>query len=349
MNKALVLIPIIVSTTFLGCSLERSKKPKETSPVIYRREAPPAISEDKSAPKSLIDNISPYSGSLLNDNSKNNIPFMAIIENSKAARPQSGLSQAEIVYETLAEGGIPRFLALFYKNQPNKIGPIRSIRPYFLDISNEYNLPIAHCGGSEEALASISSDTSSKTIDEIKNASYFWRENKLSPPHNLFTSSDKITKYISEKKIKYDTFSPIIFDDEFWKNNKSSSCTSLYLKQSSGYNTSYKYKDNKYYKFMDGKEAIDSLNNKPLSFDNIVIQKAKTKVKDDKGHLEINFIGEGDAFVISKGKVQNVKWKKKDKNSSTELLDKNNNKIPLSSGHTIWHIIDPEVNLNIKE
>lgn len=115
-----------------------------------------------------LETLSPYTGNILESDSIDNIPFMCIIENSRAARPQSGLSEADIVYETMAEAGIPRFLAVFYENSPEVIGPVRSVRPYFLDISKEHDLPFAHCGGSAEALATISSDESLNSINEIK-------------------------------------------------------------------------------------------------------------------------------------------------------------------------------------
>lgn len=78
-----------------------------------------------------LETLSPYTGNILESDSIDNIPFMCIIENSRAARPQSGLSEADIVYETMAEAGIPRFLAVFYENSPEVIGPVRSVRPYF--------------------------------------------------------------------------------------------------------------------------------------------------------------------------------------------------------------------------
>ena len=85
--------------------------------------------------------ISAYTGLELSKESFDNIPFLVIVENSKAARPQSGLSEADIVYETMAEGGIPRFMALFHSN-PKKLDllevPVlifihsKRIRPSFL-------------------------------------------------------------------------------------------------------------------------------------------------------------------------------------------------------------------------
>ncbi|MEK7127506.1 MAG: DUF3048 domain-containing protein [Patescibacteria group bacterium] len=76
-------------------------------------------------------------------------PLGIMIENSKAARPQSGLSSADVVYEAVAEGGITRFLAVFYCQDADVVGPVRSARTYYLDWISEYgNSPLyAHVGG----------------------------------------------------------------------------------------------------------------------------------------------------------------------------------------------------------
>lgn len=82
-------------------------------------------------------------------------PLTVMIENHADSRPQSGLDNADIVYEAVAEGGITRFMAVFYcnvlKGSPNKydVGPVRSARTYFLDLASEYSdYPLyAHVGG----------------------------------------------------------------------------------------------------------------------------------------------------------------------------------------------------------
>lgn len=82
-------------------------------------------------------------------------PIFAMIENSTDARPQSGLSRADIVYEAIAEGGITRFGAVFYCDsayQPSLIAPVRSIRIYYLNVAAEYgDRPILmHAGGAND-------------------------------------------------------------------------------------------------------------------------------------------------------------------------------------------------------
>src|SRR5690606_3118280 len=88
-----------------------------------------------------------------------NVPVMAvIIENLATVRPQSGLGQAQVVYETLAEGGITRFLVLFAtKENIDPIGPVRSARHYFVDWAEEYGGGFMHVGGSPQALGILNS------------------------------------------------------------------------------------------------------------------------------------------------------------------------------------------------
>jgi len=85
-------------------------------------------------------------------------PLLVMIENHKDSRPQSGLQSADIVYEAVAEGGITRFMGVFYcgivasqaeLDTKYDVGPVRSARSYFLDVASEYSdYPLyGHVGG----------------------------------------------------------------------------------------------------------------------------------------------------------------------------------------------------------
>lgn len=103
--------------------------------------------------------ICPINGELYTKDEKNiwqtRRPLLIMIENHEDARPQSGLQNADLVYEAMAEGGITRFMAVFYcgavkgSSQKYDVGPVRSARTYFLDIASEYSdYPLyAHVGG----------------------------------------------------------------------------------------------------------------------------------------------------------------------------------------------------------
>jgi len=85
-------------------------------------------------------------------------PIAAMIENHADSRPPSGLSKADVVYEAVAEGGITRFLTVFYCDasaEDVRIGPIRSVRVYYIDWAQEYGLPLfVHSGGANNICSS---------------------------------------------------------------------------------------------------------------------------------------------------------------------------------------------------
>jgi len=120
-------------------------------------------------------------------------PLAIMVENSEGARPQSGLDKANIIYEVLAEGGITRFLAIYYDQDAEEVGPIRSARPYFVSKSLEHQAVYIHVGGSEEAYNFIKEENIDD-INEFVDFEPFWRSTDREPPHNLYTSTSKLRK-----------------------------------------------------------------------------------------------------------------------------------------------------------
>lgn len=130
--------------------------------------------------------ICPINGALYSKEEKDlwqqKRPILAMIENSVEARPQSGLSAADIVYEAVAEGGITRFMGVFYcgAQDPQQIvGPVRSARIYFVNIATEYNTPIyMHVGGGncsrDEASGQCTSNKKAFALEELQKLG--WRK-----------------------------------------------------------------------------------------------------------------------------------------------------------------------------
>ena len=107
-----------------------------------------------------------------------------MIENSPDARPQSGLKAAGVVYEAIAEGGITRFMALYQTSKPELIGPVRSLRMYYLDWFAPYSASIAHVGGSLNALTEARSGKY-RDLDQFFNSQTYWRASDRYAPHNV--------------------------------------------------------------------------------------------------------------------------------------------------------------------
>jgi hypothetical protein len=115
-------------------------------------------------------------------------PLVVKIGNSGAERPQSGLSQADVVYESVTEGGITRYAAVFQSQQPATIGPIRSARLSDLQIAPEYNGVLAHVGASSPIMAMLRTGKV-LDLDQFFFQQYYHRTTDRVPPYNVYTSA----------------------------------------------------------------------------------------------------------------------------------------------------------------
>ena len=121
-----------------------------------------------------------------------------IIENHEGARPfHQGLGKALIIQEYPVEGFITRFLATFEKeNLPPLFGPIRSIRPYFIDTIRPWNTPILFAGGSPEAFEKVASIETLFAVNGLGHPDEFMRDSTIPAPHNLFVDDDGVRKLL---------------------------------------------------------------------------------------------------------------------------------------------------------
>jgi hypothetical protein len=151
---------------------------------------PTKAAKQITAPKPVEPPKKLYSGMMgleISDSSINDRPITGImIENSPDARPQSGVDQASIVFEAVAEGGITRFLTLFQENEPTYIGPVRSVRPYYVQWLLGFDAAVAHVGGSGDALRLIK-ETGAKDLDQFANPAPYHRISSRYAPHNVYT------------------------------------------------------------------------------------------------------------------------------------------------------------------
>ncbi len=135
----------------------------------------------------------------IQDASENSLPTFCIqIPNGSTdgARPQVGLTQASILYEAIAETGITRFAAIFQGADLSMIGPIRSLRPYYLEWDTPYDCTIVHDGGSTEALATVGNGQYRNLDEDFR---YMWKVDYIQGQYrywnNVFTSSNKLSQF----------------------------------------------------------------------------------------------------------------------------------------------------------
>ena len=276
-------------------------------------------------------------------------PMGMMIENLPEVRPQSGLSNAAVVYEALAEGGATRFLALF--NGPGshlaKIGPIRSARPYYLEWSSEYNAAYGHAGGSPDALQMIDGFGIMALNGIGREAKYFWRDRGIGAPHNLFTSSELLSRAARDLALEEKTpsFLSWHFKDEKGVAERPSGEPYVTIKFSGyAFETEYRYRQatNDFARFNSGLPHEDALTGEQIRAKNVVVQ-IIPKILDvgEKGRLTLDVHGTGKALIFVDGGMNVGTWSKKDRTSRTEFFFEDGRPAELNRGST-WIAVVPE-------
>jgi len=288
-------------------------------------------------------------------------PVMVSTDNdSSLARPQSGLSYADIVYEVPAEGGATRLEPIYYSKVPKTVGPCRSARPYIVDIAREYKVVFVHHGWSPQAKAYLKSGKI-PYLNAMTNGSsggIFHRSASRKAPHNSYASYKRIWKKIKaegwdekqdvkagykfyEKQASGDSSEGADSTaDHSYKDSRSAETVKVMYP---AVTDMYRYNSEKdtYYKFVDGAVYRDAATGRQISTRNILVQYVKSSVIDTvKNRLKIDMCAGGRAILFTRGKVVSGKWSKDNLDSSTEFKDNNGDKYRLSKGNTWIMIID---------
>lgn len=237
------------------------------------------------------------------------------VNNHPIARPQSGLSQADIVYELLAEGSITRFLAIYQSELPERIGPIRSSRDYFIDIAKGFqSLYIAH-GYSPSAKKRLLSGE----IDQLNGIQYdgtlFKRSSDRQAPHNSYITQGNIVKGAENEGYELDTPPEPL---EFLTNEEVESlegdqvgAIQVSYSQNDQFISNYEYdqENEKYTRTSNGEQTIDSETEEPVLLDNVIVIETEHQVMDSKGRRAIDLTSGGKALLFQKGLVREIEWK----------------------------------------
>lgn len=264
-----------------------------------------------------------------------------MIENSPDARPQSGLKDAGIVYEAIAEGGITRFLTLFQEARPDYIGPVRSVRPYYLDFLWPFDAGIAHVGGAPQALADIKS-LGIRDLDQFANSGSYWRVTGRYAPHNVYTSFDKLDELNNKKGFTSSTFTSFLRKKA--EPLKTPTVQSIDLNISGPlYNVHYDYDvaTNSYKRSEAGKPHVDEKSGAQLA-PSVVMALIMTRgIAGDGQHTDYGTTGIGHMYVFQDGGIIEGSWAKATRKDQFVFTEAATGKpLPLNPGQTWLTIVD---------
>lgn len=275
-------------------------------------------------------------------------PIAIVIENLYTVRPQYGLSEANLTYEVLTEGGIPRFLAIFSGKAIEKIGPVRSARVYFLDWVVELDAMFIHCGGDPYALRLID-QYYIKDFDQFGYGTYYWRSHEAAAPHNLFTKSELLLQGMDNKEwTNVGEFTPWLFKQEKALEQRPEFVDDIVIDFSSAqYEVVWKYdrENNEYRRYNGNVVHVDQNNGEQIRAKNVVVQYMVAKLKDEdltEGRLGMHTIGGDKALIFRDGEVISGLWKKNYLEDRTRFYTEDWQEIEFNPGATWVEVVPPE-------
>lgn len=237
------------------------------------------------------------------------------INNHPAARPQSGIADADIVYEVLAEGEMTRFVALFHSTLPERVGPVRSARPYLIDLVKGYNGLFVTHGWSPEAEKMLKNGYADYLNGLFHDGTLFKRSSDRKAPHNSYITFDNIFAGLESKGYELNGPVPSLAfykeDEEREIGDEGRSIEINYLNRNY---VQYEYDETSgYYERYNGdQKTVDYETNEPVYISNVFIIEAEHRIVDDVGRREIDLDSGGNALLFQNGSVQSLEWENRD-------------------------------------
>jgi hypothetical protein len=311
--------------------------------LFNKKEAPvPNTSAPAAVQPKPVVYYSPLTGSVVDSESATKQAVTAVmIENSPDARPQSGLKDSGVVFEAIAEGGITRFLVLYQQQKPTLVGPVRSVRMYYVDWLAAFNASVAHVGGSAAALAEVRGGNY-RDIDQFFNAGTYWRAADRYAPHNVYTNFEKLDALNTAKGYTTSEFTGFTRKDS--SADAAATATKIAVTISGPlYNSGYTYDaaSNTYLRSQGNAPHLDRESGQIAPRVVIVMKAPMENVLEDGYREQIGTIGSGQAYVFQDGGVQEVTWNKSSKASQITFKDAAGADVPLARGQT-WITVVPD-------
>lgn len=339
-------------------------------------------------PKEPKDQVCPLNGKMYTKTEKaaweQRRPLAVMIENHPDARPQAGLGNADVVFEAMAEGGVTRFMGVFYCDAQRydiTLAPVRSARTYFIDWASGFNFPLyVHVGGANlpgptDALGQLGEYGWNLENDlnqfSIGFPTFYRNANRLgrsvATEHTMESSTEKLWTYAAEERdwtniaparkigrISYkdedwkDGFTPWTFQDAAPADGTTTKISYEFWDGFAQFGVAWDYNAEKktYLRTMAGQPHMDQNTDKQIEAANVIILFATEKGPiNELKHMLYTTTGTGKATVFKNGEAISARWSKKTRESELTFTDNKGNDLELARGLTWISVVDTETEI----
>jgi len=356
LRRAIIIVPLgAVAITLLVaavvCDRGTSSAPAEptASATPQQPPAPPPT------PTPETTTVSPINGALIPSAEfaalQQRPPLAVMIENSTDARPQFGLQRADLVYEAVAEGGITRFMAIYWRSDAEKIAYVRSARIYYMHWAAELGAVYVHWGQVEDPgpvdVWPVLSRLNIRDLNGMfQGEQVGYRDLSRYAPHNVYTNSNLL--WGTARAYGFagpPTLEPWKFKDDTPQRPADRAAPAVNLSfdsPGSDYAVRWEYDAaaNSYLRVMGGVPHTDAGTGERLAARNVAVQFAVLRPSGVKAYNIIDTVGSGTAVVFQDGVAIAGSWRKDGDTGRTRFYDSAGNEISFNRG-TTWIEVVP--------
>ncbi|HYN47595.1 MAG TPA: DUF3048 domain-containing protein [Candidatus Nanopelagicales bacterium] len=291
--------------------------------------------------------VAPLTGRLVAPELAARHPIAVMVDDHWDARPQSGFTDASVVWQAPAEGGIPRYMMIFAEGDPASVGPVRSARLYFVQWAAEWNAVYVHVGGSPQAMALLRAEGRGQLVfdaDEFHwGGTYLWRTTDRFAPHNVYTDGKRLRALAGKVGA-----APLEAAAPAWKFGPDAA---LGLRpagaridvayREGAFSYRYDRGSNTWRRYVNGEVQRDRANSTMVAPKNVAVMEVSFGLlgPSQKGRLEAATIGSGRAWIATNGTIVRGTWKKTSDTSATRFFDRAGKPVTLTRGQTFVQVI----------
>lgn len=291
-----------------------------TEAVPETTEFPTEVATEPTEPpvEELPDTVNPLTGETL-EQASNARPMAIMINNSSSALPHHGISAADLLFETLVEGGMTRCMAMF--TDPASAGPIgsvRSVRPPFVGFCQAYDALFSSASGADNVLGMVTSGGVDYLNALVYEGSYFYRnQQRLNSgyafEHTLFIDGEDFYQLALDKEMRLtrkegQTYG-FRFDDAAAFEGEAANKIKIYFEKNGKTTTvNYDAEQGVYTLYQQGKDVIDGNTGELVPFRNILILQAEKSINPNGIHVHMETVGEGAGYCARDGKIIPITW-----------------------------------------
>ena len=353
-ESAELIVEEVSSTEVVPETKESSAAPQESSQQESSQESSvPEEPEDSILANTIQDpNMNPLSGEIEDHIVSNKRPVAFSINNHPDAVPPVGITEADIIYEAIVEGGATRMLAIFqevpYTDTP--IGSIRSLRHNYIDFAACYDAIIVHCGCSDLASSALQR-RGYNDIDAISWAGGLfyrdpWRDSHMGYVHSLVTTGEEINDFLENDapyRVEHeDGYScNMLFSEEpVVVGGEVMTSVDVFFGDYRHSIFTFDAAENKYTMEEYQQTYIDYATDEPIYFKNLVVIRTDVWECDGVGHKDMTLTGEGEGYFAVNGVCAPIKWSRTDEDAQFVFTYLDGSPVIFGVGRTYIAVVD---------